>query len=153
LYKPIFFQRKKRLFSHSPIAYLLVPLINQCRFFCPFLSHYLFHIIGPALIDRHDIWQTTIDTNEDTYTIIQQYCSTAPKTQATVVIVHSHLNHSGLYGRLIKCGLRQHYNILCIELPSNGLGHICTDSRVDYFDGSKHYLFNESLGHCVTGKT
>lgn len=98
-----------------------------------YLSLYRLDAIDPTLIDRHNMWRSTIDTKENTYTIIQQHWSTAHKAQGTIVIVHGYLDHSGLYGRLVEWGLRQRYNVLCIDLPGHGLSS-GTAASIKHFD-------------------
>lgn len=38
-----------------------------------------------------------------------------------LVLVHGYFDHSGLYGKLVEFGLRQHCNVLIFDLPGHGL--------------------------------
>jgi alpha-beta hydrolase superfamily lysophospholipase len=131
---PLFFTEKETFIQSLPHS-LYFSDANKTNATCvaSYLSHYRLNNIDPTLVDRHDIWQSTIDTIEDTYSIIQQHWRTSHKAQGTVVVAHGYLDHSGLYGQLIEWGLRQRYNVLCIDLPGHGLSS-GTPASIKHFD-------------------
>lgn len=54
---------------------------------------------------------------------------------ASIVIIHGFMDHTGLYGKLIRYLLEQHYNVFMVDLPGHGLSSgtpASIDSFVDY---------------------
>ncbi|HIG44064.1 MAG: alpha/beta hydrolase [bacterium] len=45
----------------------------------------------------------------------------APEARGTVFIFHGYFDHVGLYGQLIQWCLKEHYNVVAIDLPGHGL--------------------------------
>jgi hypothetical protein len=96
---------------------LFTPLLNS------YLSHYQIDFHTQGLASTYSLWKsvmTSDQTHAADYTIVQQ-CWQVEIPKATVIIVHGYLDHSGLYGRLIRWSLEQNYNVICFDLPGHGL--------------------------------
>jgi alpha-beta hydrolase superfamily lysophospholipase len=49
------------------------------------------------------------------------HCWEQPSAQKTLLLVHGYLDHVGLFGQLIRCGLDRGYNVVAFDLPGHGL--------------------------------
>ena len=52
--------------------------------------------------------------------------------RANLLIVHGYMDHTGLFGNLVRFGLEQHCNVLIFDLPGHGLS-TGTVARIDDF--------------------
>ena len=93
-----------------------------------YLRHYQIDFFHTLLAQRYCIWQSRIGS----FQIVQQHWQ-AVKPKATIIISHGYLDHTALYGQLIQWALKQHYSVLCFDLPGHGLSN-GQSATIDHFD-------------------
>ena len=57
-----------------------------------------------------------------------------PGARANLLIVHGYMDHTGLFGNLVRFGLDQHFNVLIFDLPGHGLSTGAVASIDDFAD-------------------
>lgn len=73
---------------------------------------------------------------------------TPPRTEATCFIIHGYLDHTGLYGHLIKKLLELAYTVVAIDLPGHGLSSGAPADIDTFFSYEK--AFQAVLNQCNT---
>lgn len=70
-------------------------------------------------------------TTEDKQTVVMSW---QPKSsRGNVLVVHGYMDHTGLYGHLIRHLLSRQYRVICLDLKGHGLSAGMPFS-IDYFD-------------------
>ena len=74
----------------------------------------------------------TAGTTEDHQTVIMSWEPT--KSLGTVIIVHGYMDHTGLYGHLIRHLLGRQLSVVCLDLKGHGLSSGAACSITDFGD-------------------
>ena len=74
----------------------------------------------------------TAGTTEDHQTVIMSWEPT--KSLGTVIIVHGYMDHTGLYGHLIRHLLGRQLTVVCLDLKGHGLSSGAACSITDFGD-------------------
>ena len=74
----------------------------------------------------------TAGTTEDYQTVIMSWEPT--KSLGTVIIVHGYMDHTGLYGHLIRHLLGRQLSVVCLDLKGHGLSSGTACSITDFGD-------------------
>ncbi len=70
-------------------------------------------------------------TTEDKQTVVMSW---QPKnSRGNVLVVHGYMDHTGLYGHLIRHLLSRQYRVICLDLKGHGLS-AGSPFSIDYFD-------------------
>lgn len=106
------------------------------RFIEDYLSHYKIHALKDKHCQAYGICASTISTEYKShplnYTIVQQYWQ-AKHAIGTLMMVHGYMDHTGLYGQLLRWALSRGFNVVSVDLPGHGLSSGETAS-IDHFD-------------------
>lgn len=92
-------------------------------------NHYSMDLVGAGIARHHAIWKTEINT----FRIVQQRWQATSRNGKVLIIVHGYFDHSALYGKLIRWGLAQGYDIHAFDLPGHGLSS-GRPAAIEHFD-------------------
>ena len=90
-----------------------------------YLQFYQLPLATPTL-------KLTAGTTEDHQTVIMSWEPT--KSLGTVIIVHGYMDHTGLYGHLIRHLLGRQLSVVCLDLKGHGLSSGAACSITDFGD-------------------
>ena len=120
----------KKILGHLRLA---MPLFSDARLktstlidlLTDYLQFYQLPLATPNL-------KLTAGTTEDHQTVIMSWEPT--KSLGTVIIVHGYMDHTGLYGHLIRHLLGRQLSVVCLDLKGHGLSSGAACSITDFGD-------------------
>lgn len=130
---PAFFQQFDHLIQliphHPQASGPLATLIED------YLKHYGIHFVEAGCASTYQIWQSHIGP----YRIVEQRWQPQQDKGKTLIVLHGYFDHSGLFGKLIRWGLEQGYQVHCFDLPGHGLSS-GEAGAIGHFDQYSHIL-------------
>ena len=113
-----------------------------------YLSHYDLNFVATG-----DAAQQTIGLIAHNHQTLVGQAFFATNASANALIVHGYMDHSGLYGKLIRHLLAQNINVFIIDLPGHGLssGQQASIDNFEQYCGAVTALHTEALKNCAQG--
>jgi alpha-beta hydrolase superfamily lysophospholipase len=134
---PIFFQQLEELLDEIP-AVGATPS-NPLSTVKHYLDFYQLDLINVGLAISHHIQQSQIES----FRIVEQVWEPLNYNGKTLIICHGYFDHTGLYGKVIRWALQNHFRCHCFDLPGHGLSS-GEPAAIDSFD-----QYSKVLSHIV----
>jgi lysophospholipase len=141
---PIFFQQFEQLLDEIPAvdanSSMPIPTVKH------YLDFYQLDLINEGLAVNHHIQQSQIEN----FRIVEQVWEPLNPIGKTLIICHGYFDHTGLYGKVIRWALLNHFRCHCFDLPGHGLSSgepAAIDSFDQYSKVLSHIIQRESYPH------